>query len=342
LDALAALSDVDLAIVLEILSNIDAEQLLEDFAGALAGPESEDVWVRAFSILPPARQWPASTVVIHQLANLARHMERPLPCNVIKALRLVTEIRQDPDFRSFAKAIRSGSMSKLATALRPPTLAAIASLRPGTRIRLGKAMAKCISPERPCSNFTRFGGLLMLLPHIPQPDPDALPEGPGSRTGLVGLIALPALLGSAESAAALHDPVLRGLFAVDPRATLDDLAEWLGQIAPQVLPRPRRSLQGSKLPPAFSRFPEQNRRIREIGLAGLADFARRLPGLAAASLPFLKVNVFGVGASVTAAETGFRATLDRSPLDVLLSISGLADRRIALPDGQMLDLERIA
>jgi hypothetical protein len=109
-----------------------------------------------------------------------------------------------------------------------------------------------------------------------------------------------------------------------------------------LVPARIRSAARCRLPTAFSRFPRHSRLAKEYGLAALDDFARRLPGIGSASLPFLRTNLLQVGARVVASEDGVHAMLDRPPLDVLLSITGLADRTISLADGRLLTLERTA
>lgn len=77
-----------------------------------------------------------------------------------------------------------------------------------------------------------------------------------------------------------------------------------------------------------------------IGPCGAGRLRTAAAGLAAASLPFLRTNLLGVGARVFADEETVRAVLDRPPLDVLLGISGLGDRSVDVAGGRRLELER--
>lgn len=338
LEALATLAGPDRAAVCGMLSQIEAGQLLDDFESILSEDDSEDVWVHPCALAILAHDWPAMTVVLHQLATLAGELEAPPSRGALRAFLAIADLRRSGGVPALVAAMRTGLVAT--RDLQPVTIAAIANLRPGTRGRLADALMAA-TPDAPArAERTRFGGILLLWAHLPRLPLDPLPDGPGPGASLLGLLALSALFGADEAGIAIDDPVLRQLLGIDPRATLDDLAGWLDQIAPRLLPAPGRKLQGSRLPAIFSTCPEQGRRVREMGLIALEDFARRLPRLSAASLAFLRDNVFDIGARVTVDEAGARAVLDRPPLDVLLSISGLADRAVALPCGRMLTLER--
>jgi hypothetical protein len=76
------------------------------------------------------------------------------------------------------------------------------------------------------------------------------------------------------------------------------------------------------------------------GLAALAyavvdRFRRRLNGLRAPSAPFLWENLLGAGGVLTPVEGGWQARLYRPPLDVLLSLSRLAEDAVWLPGGEV-------
>ena len=76
------------------------------------------------------------------------------------------------------------------------------------------------------------------------------------------------------------------------------------------------------------------------GLAALAHalasrFGRRLNGLREPSAPFLWENLLGAGGVLEPVEGGWQARLSRPPLDVLLSLSRLADGTVRLPGGDV-------
>jgi hypothetical protein len=80
--------------------------------------------------------------------------------------------------------------------------------------------------------------------------------------------------------------------------------------------------------------------LQALAIAALGNFKRRLTGFAAASFAFLLDNMLDVGARVTIDHTAVKIVLDRPKLDVLLSISGIANRTIPLSDGRILTIER--
>jgi hypothetical protein len=339
LEALAALTNSDRARLLESLSAIDAKDLLNDFAAALPEGASEEAWPRVFALPYALPNWSPVKAALHYLGLLARDAS-PSRTALI-AIRARVEFATIRDVRALAGAIRTGSVRALATAapgLRPSVIAAVASLKETTRVRMAAELRRPARNEA-MPTFTRFGGVLLLWPHLPAIDTRLPSHRSGQPAALIGLIGIASLFGAA-AAEALEDSVLREIVGIELRTTIEDLADWLSQIHANWLPAPRNKLQDSALPLPFSRCHEQSLRVREYAQQALEDFARRLPGLAAASLPFLRTNLLQIGAHVVASKEGVRSVLDRPPLDVLLGITGLADRSAALPDGRILMLER--
>lgn len=350
-EALRALEPVELGRVTAALSAIDAELALDGLAPALEETDDPEIWAEAFEqpvvFVPEARRTPFPAT-LHDLAIFARARGRPLPRSAVAALLLRALLfGSDAAPAGVAAAIRSGAAGRLAAfvpAAPLESIARIAVLPPLLRARIAEAVEASVAADArvaiPVPGYTRFGGILLLWPHLPEFDAEALPDGPGDKAGLLALIALSALFGPAGSRDALADPVLRSAFGVEPRADLIALAEWLDGVAPSAMPAAALSSREAGLPPAFRARTRQVRAAKALGLAALADFARRLPGFAAASLPFLRTNLLGVGARVFADEETVRAVLDRPPLDVLLGISGLGDRSVDVAGGRRLELER--
>jgi hypothetical protein len=154
------------------------------------------------------------------------------------------------------------------------------------------------------------------------------------------MLSLAALFGRSRSALTLQDSVVRSAFEIDQRATLNELVSWFAQLPGNLFAGQTKLVREASLPAIFSEQRPQHRMIRALGLSALADFALRLPGFGAASLPFLRDNLFGCGANVLVTPDIVRAVVDRPPLDVLLSISGLADRSVEVCPGRRLELER--
>uniref|UniRef100_UPI0035CAA4F3 hypothetical protein n=1 Tax=uncultured Sphingomonas sp. TaxID=158754 RepID=UPI0035CAA4F3 len=185
-------------------------------------------------------------------------------------------------------------------------------------------------PRRPdddsAGGHTPFGGILLLWPHLPE-TPEPLPPG-------IALLALAAVLGPRRAEFAIGDPVLRAAFGIPSHTRRADLGadRW-----PRSGWRRRRMRGGST-----ARLPEDlhDPAIVALGVAAAATFARRLPGFTRSSLPFLVANLLDINANVTIGEGMIRARIHRPPLDVLLGMSGLADRTDLLPDGRRLVLAR--
>src|SRR5690606_41241162 len=69
-------------------------------------------------------------------------------------------------------------------------------------------------------------------------------------------------------------------------------------------------------------------------------FRSSLPGFADSTPEFLRENLLSAGGAVRFDAQRVQAKLRRPPLDVLLGITGLADRTFELAGGRMLMLER--
>jgi hypothetical protein len=198
--------------------------------------------------------------------------------------------------------------------------------------------------------FSRFAGLLLLTPGLDFAAladgiaawPDAAPD----TAALIGFASLGLCAGRANFSAWLRESCWRRLFCLDERATgaelaarLNDIPEqqWqmLAPLAPppaawheaKFLLAPRRLLNGKD--PAGARIASKTLAALANGLG--QKFVRRLTGLRAASAPFLWDNLLSAGGVLEAGDNGWQARLNRPPLDVLLSLSRLADGSVTLP-----------
>lgn len=190
-------------------------------------------------------------------------------------------------------------------------------------------------------HYSRFAGLLLLVPSL---DFYALAEAAQEEAPLIACSALGLCAGRGNFAAWLRDPAWRTLFGLDERATGLELAEQLGAIpaglwqnlAPLGQPPatwreakfllPARNLLGGKNPAA-------QRTLAALANALGQKFTRRLSGLRTASAPFLWDNLLGAGGVFEPGEGVWHARLNRPPLDVLLSLSRLAEGSVQLPNG---------
>ncbi len=75
--------------------------------------------------------------------------------------------------------------------------------------------------------------------------------------------------------------------------------------------------------------------LARLARAASAAFARRLIGFGAASAPFLWDNLLGSGAVFERVDGGWKARLARPPLDILLSLSGIAEGTVQAPAARL-------
>ncbi|MEX2631476.1 MAG: hypothetical protein WD341_16200 [Tistlia sp.] len=197
-------------------------------------------------------------------------------------------------------------------------------------------------------------GFALLLPALHElpletavqdwPRPETA-EGAGPPAAeLVRLLILAAAAGA--EAALWRDPLWRDLYRLPGVFDAPAIAAWSaaipapawrglpGQVAvagePAPLGLPRSLVPGGAARAALGRLAGQ----LMLGLA------QGLPGFAGASPAFLRGNLLGAGGSALLGREAIRIRLNRPPLDVLLGMSGLAEREVRLDDGRRLVLER--
>jgi hypothetical protein len=202
--------------------------------------------------------------------------------------------------------------------------------------------------------LTRFSGLLLLVPGL---QIDAIAEcvakwpdaPPADTAALIAYAALGLCAGRPRLAAWLNDSVWRELFGLDQRASAAELAERLGAIgepqwltlAPIGLPlestRNARFLLAPRalVGTAGARAPASVRGLAALAHALASRFGRRLNGLREPSAPFLWENLLGAGGVLEPIEGGWQARLNRPPLDILLSLSRLAEGTVRMPGGDV-------
>jgi hypothetical protein len=210
-------------------------------------------------------------------------------------------------------------------------------------------------PLRRSPVLSRFAGLLLLVPGL---DVDAIaarvadwPGAPPADTAaLIAYASVGLCAGRQRFAAWLQESVWRELFGLSDRSTAAALAERLGGIgepqwrtlAPLGLaldsPRNARFLLAPRIllgVPPGAWAPASVRVLAALAHALAARFGRRLNGLRAPSAPFLWENLLGAGGVLEPVEGGWQARLSRPPLDVLLSLSRLAEGSVRLPGGDV-------
>lgn len=347
--ALTMLTATERAQVVDALGAADVRQILADLAGLDddgVGGEG-GVLTSALAAIggAPAAAAPPSPehAILHfYLAGFAAAPALPRGV-LLRAAEMLSVLQPLPPEQreAVARQLRGGGIGRLPRTIAPARLAALAPLFAAAaavrRVLADQLAARAAEPASQAPRFTPFGGLLVLAPHLPaRCDP------------AVALAALAACAGPDAAAQALADPVLQQVLGVASRDTMSEVkacldrldaaaADALAALGNRPAGRDRKWLV---LPRALRRNPAGYRAVQALGHAALRDLARRLPGFAEASAAFLWRNLLAVGAHIAAEGDGFHVIIDRPPLDVLLSMTGLADRVAVLPDGRPLRLER--
>ena len=365
--ALMSLSPGRLASLLSALGARESERVLDAFAAtssAAVGPEAAVAAVVAaaegggsgvpepLALYLRARTAGAAggsilVAVARVWVSLAGAVDRPYE----------TSSRPWLDWLAGKPADRSGARPD-PTGLIVPEAARLALATSLTRPRAGGAPGPRYSDAaqlRGSPMLTRFAGLLLLVPGL---EIDAITERVGEWPGapqadtaaLIAYASVGLCAGRRRLAAWLQESLWRELFGLDHRTTAADLAERLGAIgepqwrtlAPLGLrldsPRNARFLLA---PRALIGAPVGASAAASVrGLAALAHalasrFGRRLNGLREPSAPFLWENLLGAGGVLEPVEGGWQARLSRPPLDVLLSLSRLAEGTVRLPGGDV-------
>lgn len=344
-DALATLTASESDRLCQALTEIDAGVLLDAIAETLADGEQDDIWQAALTL--PRRSHTAGQVAgeLRDLAELLSSFGAGLSRVALTAIRIRHMLRRNAS-PELADAIRQGAGRKLGQLLTGASVADVACLLapPGEARDLAVRMCEaesCVIDTVADSGFTPHGGMLLLWPHLPEIEQQLVPDGPGDPAGIYAMLALAGIFEPHTAMAAMGDATIRAIFGVDQRVCVADLADWLATVPPNAimpLAKHRGDLKG--LSPPFGGARTQHRALVAAGHQTLAEFTRRLPGFAGSSAAFLRVNLLTIGARTTIRPGTVHALLERPPLDVLLAISGLADRTVPLADGRLLTLER--
>jgi hypothetical protein len=320
---LAAISVDELEFVLGSLSDPDAAAVVHALASQCGSDGDAAQWAQVFALARPA-----SPLAFNQLALFALAIcgARPTDGHVDTSagLGLLPPIAA---VRIWAAMVKSGitNAAALLTTSDPHVLrgacpdvsvsdiGSLAQLSPADRATVADAAERAGITRAVATQHTRFGGLILLWPCLLDEMPDDLPDGPGEPHGVAALLALSSLYPDDWQPEIWGDTVLRSLFQIDAQASFADLMAYL----------------------------DQNTTLLEnMGTATFANFKRRLTGFADASFAFLLENMLDVSARVTIGDTAIKVVLDRPKLDVLLSISGLANKVVPVPDGRILSIER--
>jgi hypothetical protein len=207
----------------------------------------------------------------------------------------------------------------------------------------------------PVHRFTPFGGLLLLLPTLGMTEIADVAAGwsdaPPDVAALIGYAALGLCAGRERFAAWLGDDLWRELFGFEGRLPAATLVERIAEISnthwetllPSAAALNNRRDASFLLPPrrlAGSRAGAHA--LAGLARAASARFARRLAGFAGVSAEFLWENLLGSGAALWRWGDEWEARLTRPPLDVLLSLSRIAEGSASFPSGIRVRIARVA
>lgn len=330
LQALASLSPVELARVLDALGTAEAGRILDELP---AEPAAEALPVLVE--LLESSGWPPFSPACPE--RLALALAASLPARGLAAsARAVARLRhlQATDARPLSAALLRGLPARDAGLLLPLLAAPPALLARLMQLAAPAAAAPVAGIER----YTPFGGpflLLRLLGELPLDGlgdwPDA--EGAPAATAMRALV-LAAAVGPEEALAFLLDPAWRELLALPPSLLPATLGRWSREVDSAAVRRWRRGLagvprgRGAALPAVICPEPALERAVGAASRWLLARLAGRLPGFAGSSPAYLRANFLAVRARI---EPGWQVVLSRPPLDVVLAMTGLGRGRVDLP-----------
>jgi hypothetical protein len=198
-------------------------------------------------------------------------------------------------------------------------------------------------------HVTPSGGIFFLLPVLAEmPITSATvgwpPLAGAPADALVRWLVLAKCTG--RGVQALDDPVLRAMCALAAGVRLDDLVPWGTGIG-----RPERDRlvetvvrwgrerevavcdgdAGALAVPAVPVAPAVDRVLGVAAALLVRAWARRLPGFATSSIPYLRANLLDVGATLVPEPARRTVRVRRAPLALLLSITGMARATYRLP-----------
>jgi hypothetical protein len=366
IDALAAMPEHERVRVLSVLSAADAASLIRGLTAGVPDVDVEDavealVSARRQSSLDGSAQEPR----IAALFTLVRLVlaERRNACGRVAALVLALADLDHVLARmtTAKRTVLLGDLAEAGEVARPEALTPDLLARLAPLVALPRAIrerlletARVQQPAAPSADALRhtpFGGLFLLLPSLDWAELQGACAGAewdddkAAPEALIALLTIAACAGRPRASALLADGCWRDVLAVpsaDIAARLATLPEevWAKLSAAGCAPLNRTDARHLLLPERLCGSRAAAKAIARLARALLDRFARRLPGARASSAPFLWSNLFAAAATVRRDATGWQATLARPPLDVLLSLSGIAQDSVILPGRRRLVLER--
>ena len=325
--ALRALDPHELVPVLHALGALEARRVIEAVQSHEADASRIESAVEA--LVPVAPRWRAIapaldspwTAALALLVLASDPPIAPLPAIATLAASVAAWLHDQP---------------ALPPELAPPGLASLAALpekkRGALAAAFGKSGAHTTTAREPVSAYTRFGGLILLLPHVAELPIDATFAG-GDRPWL-RLMVLAACAGVDGARGALADPVLARLCGVSGKEP--PFHEWNEDARDRFA--------------AFERaFDPTDADLSwfgaDLALAAhhvLRRFARRLPGFSESSPRFLYENFLAFPATIEHGQDVIVCRMGRPPLAALLGITGALRGRIRVPWLPPVDLHSLS
>ncbi|MBV7266235.1 hypothetical protein [Erythrobacter ani] len=318
---------LDDADVLTILHGIAAEELVVH--PGKEGEVSSEVWAVIASALMQRimRGFAPSTAVLAAVCDLGQRTEVLYSvCLLAHASALIDWCHQLGIGGSTAGRHAISAITNAAGTQRSRVI----GLPPTLLKALAEAESAKVEPQ-PQSSFrieSSLLGYVLLLPVLDRLLPNQLSDWPSAETGIDAevCVRLAILSAAAGTTTLAGDQAWLRLFGVDRQVDEDWLDEWSERIsAKQWAGLTEAKLTSSEL----------------IGAAAMSEFAQCLPGFSQAGTLFLRANIMGAGGVLIIDYDGsLSIELKRPPLDILLGMTCLADRELALFGGQSLALRR--
>jgi len=355
LEALAILPPLRLAVVLDALGPGEANRLLDEFSATRRGSATPAASIAAIADAASAGAEPSPLALYVRAAARSEAAAGSALAAAARAWAALTHAlagRSEAAAAGFLASLASdGAIAELGPALQSSSEARRVLAQ---RLARRRNEMPATADAEPDWRFTRFGGLFLLLPTLGLDEIAETVAGvPGpDATTLIGYAALGLCAGRARFGAWLADPLWRELFGLPVQDPPEALAEQLRAIPDRVWETvmPLGDALAGMRDASFLLAPRQllqsraaRRATARLARSMLTRFARRLAGFRGSSAPFLWHNLLSVTAAVErVGDGGWQARLSRPPLDVLLSLSRLAEGSVRLPSGATVRLTRVS
>jgi len=353
-EALAGLSPPRLISLLTVLGPVEAERVLDGIANIGSKTMSAETCVAAIAAAAGESEVAASPLALYLRAIASQ----PALAGVVlaAAARLWSRVENFADRRPGATS------EEVLAALADGEGGVLPAMPEPARIAIARHFATHVLQKTKATRspvvrvFSRFGGLLLLVPNLAMEEIAEALAGwsgilPPDTAALVGYATLGLCSGRTHFAEFLAETVWRELFGLDSRATSASLLDRLSAATDReweslsTLGNDLNRLRDARFllaPPRLIRSRAAGRTLARLARATLDRLVRRLANFGDASAPFLWERLLGCGASLERRPEGWEARLSRPPLDVLLSLSRLAEGRIELPSGALVSISRVA